>query len=72
MMYSANFCSYNTFWFIGGIPGTFIPYGTSTIAGSNSWRIPIWLQMSFSGIVVCFTLFLPEVSTTGFFPKWHF
>jgi hypothetical protein len=57
----ANFAGYNTFWFIGGIPGTFIPYGTSTIAGTNSWRIPIWLQMSFSGIVVIFTLFLPEV-----------
>jgi hypothetical protein len=54
--------SYNTFWFIGGIPGTFIPYGTSTIAGSNSWRIPVWLQMTFSGIVLVFSLWLPEVS----------
>jgi len=55
---------YNTFWFIGGIPGTFVPYGTSTIQGTNSWRIPIWCQMSFSGIVVLFALFLPES------PRW--
>lgn len=56
--------SYNTFWFIGGIPGTFIPYGTSAIAGTNSWRIPIWLQMTFAGIVFTFSLFLPET------PRW--
>ncbi|MCJ1438763.1 hypothetical protein MMC27_008153 [Xylographa pallens] len=41
---------YNTFWFIGGIPGTFVPYGTSTIIGSNSWRISDWAQITFSGI----------------------
>lgn len=55
---------FNTFYFIGGIPGTFIPYGTSFIAGTNSWRIPIWLQMVFSGIVLVFSLFLPET------PRW--
>ena len=52
---------YNTFYFIGGIPGTFIPYGTSTIQGTNSWRIPIWVQMSFAGAVLIFSLLLPEV-----------
>jgi len=52
---------YNTFWFIGGIPGTFVPYGTQILSGTNSWRIPIWLQMVFSGIVLCLCLFLPEV-----------
>lgn len=52
---------YNTFWFIGGIPGTFVPYGTSVISGSNSWRIPVWLQMVFSGLVLAFCLLLPEV-----------
>ncbi|MCJ1402758.1 hypothetical protein MMC11_005979 [Xylographa trunciseda] len=55
---------YNTFWFIGGIPGTFVPYGTSTIIGSNSWRIPVWVQMTFSGVVVIFCLLLPET------PRW--
>lgn len=52
---------YNTFWFIGGIPGTFVPYGTQVLSGTNSWRIPIWLQMVFSGVVLCLCLFLPEV-----------
>ena len=52
---------YNTCWFMGGIPGTFIPYGTSSINGTASWRIPVWVQMSFSGIVLIFCLFLPEV-----------
>ncbi|MCJ1283706.1 hypothetical protein MMC26_003037 [Xylographa opegraphella] len=55
---------YNTFWFIGGIPGTFVPYGTSTIIGSNSWRIPVWVQMTFSGVVLVFCLLLPET------PRW--
>ena len=52
---------YNTFYFIGGIPGTFIPYGTETINGTNSWRIPTWLQCVFAGLVLVFSLFLPEV-----------
>ncbi|MCJ1306191.1 hypothetical protein MMC08_009009 [Hypocenomyce scalaris] len=55
---------YNTFWFIGGIPGTFVPYGTSYITSSMAWRIPTWVQMVFSGIVIVFCLFLPET------PRW--
>lgn len=55
---------YNTWWFMGGIPGTFVPYGTSTISGSNSWRIPIWCQMVYSGLVVLASPFLPET------PRW--
>ena len=54
---------YNTFWFIGGIPGTFVPYGTSYITSSMAWRIPTWVQMVFSGIVIVFCLFLPEVDS---------
>jgi MFS family permease len=52
---------YNVLWFGGGIPGTFIPWKTSSIEGTMSWRIPIWLQMVFSGLVLlsCFTI--PEV-----------
>ena len=41
-----------------------MPYGTSYIAGANSWRIPIWLQMVFSGVVLVFALLLPET------PRW--
>ncbi|KAI9729154.1 MAG: hypothetical protein M1834_007061 [Cirrosporium novae-zelandiae] len=37
---------YTTFYFVGSIPGTFVPYGTSFINGTRSWRIPLWLQMS--------------------------
>ena len=52
---------YNTFWFMGGIPGTFVPYGTRVIPTTNSWRIPVWLQCVFSGVVLCWSFFLPEV-----------
>lgn len=55
---------YTTFYFVGAIPGTFIPYGTSYINGSQAWRIPLWLQMTFSGIVFVSVLFLPES------PRW--
>lgn len=52
---------YTTFYFVGAIPGTFIPYGTSFIESTQAWRIPLWLQMSFSGIVLVSCFFLPEV-----------
>lgn len=55
---------FNTFWFVGGIPGTFVPYGTSNMAGTMSWRIPIWLQMVFAGVVLFCSPFLPET------PRW--
>ncbi|KAK1145870.1 hypothetical protein N8T08_003816 [Aspergillus melleus] len=51
---------YNVLWFGGGIPGTFIPWRTSDIAGDMSWRIPIWLQMIFSGMVLLFCFTIPE------------
>jgi MFS family permease len=55
---------YTTFWYVCAIPGTFVPYGTSYIAGTLSWRIPVWLQMMFSGVVACGVLWLPES------PRW--
>jgi MFS family permease len=55
---------FNTFWWVGGIPGSFVPYGTSTIVGDQSWRIPIWLQMIFAGTVLVASPFLPET------PRW--
>ncbi|KAF2456770.1 general substrate transporter [Lineolata rhizophorae] len=55
---------YNTFWYVGAIPGTFVPYVTSTLEGTQSWRIPVWLQMVFSGFVVLGAPFLPET------PRW--
>jgi MFS family permease len=55
---------FNVFWFVGGIPGTFVPAGTAGIHSSASWRIPIWLQCVFAGIVVICAPFLPET------PRW--
>ncbi|CAI6335746.1 unnamed protein product [Periconia digitata] len=55
---------FNTFWFVGGIPGTFIPFATSTMPGTRSWRIPVWLQMVFAGVVLLCSPFLPET------PRW--
>jgi MFS family permease len=55
---------FNTFWYVGGIPGSFVPFATDHIAGSMSWRIPIWLQMVFAGIVFVCSPFLPET------PRW--
>lgn len=36
---------YNAFYFVGMIPGTFTPYGTSTIKGTEPWRISTWIQI---------------------------
>lgn len=55
---------YNTFWYIGGIPGAFVPYGTSILEGTQAWRIPVWLQMVFSGLVIVFVMWIPES------PRW--
>jgi len=55
---------YNCFWFIGGIPGAFVPAGTDSIASSNAWRIPLWCQMIFSCIVLLGVFVLPES------PRW--
>ncbi|KAK8226869.1 hypothetical protein HDK77DRAFT_487221 [Phyllosticta capitalensis] len=55
---------YNTFWFAGALPGTWVPYATSAIEGAQSWRIPSWLQMLFAGIVIVGSPFVPET------PRW--
>ncbi|KAH8726796.1 general substrate transporter [Phaeosphaeriaceae sp. PMI808] len=55
---------FNTFWYVGGIPGSFVPFGTNKLEGTQSWRIPLWLQMVFAGIVLVCSPFLPET------PRW--
>lgn len=55
---------YNTFWFVGGIPATWTIYATQNIKGELSWRLPIWLQVVFSGGVLLGCLFCPET------PRW--
>ncbi|KAF8476223.1 putative MFS lactose permease [Kalaharituber pfeilii] len=56
---------YNSFWFIGSIPALWVSYGTNLhFHDDRAWRIPLWLQMVFSGIVVFGALLLPES------PRW--
>jgi len=55
---------YNCFWFIGGIPGAFVPAGTEHLDGSKAWRIPLWCQMIYSCIVLLGVFLLPES------PRW--
>lgn len=57
---------YNTFYFMGSIPATFITWGTNKNFPNSdlSWRIPIWVQMVFSCIVLLNAWFLPET------PRW--
>jgi len=52
---------------ISAIPAAWVTYGTEkNFADDNNreWRIPLWLQMSFSGIVAIAVFFLPES------PRW--
>ncbi|KAL4805765.1 general substrate transporter [Aspergillus unguis] len=55
---------YNVLWFGGAIPGTFIPWKTSFIEGPQSWRVPVWVQMVFSGLVLLLCWTIPES------PRW--
>lgn len=55
---------FNTFWYVGAIPGTFVPYATSMLDGTRAWRIPTWLQLIFAGIVLLGAPWLPET------PRW--
>ncbi|EAW08924.1 putative MFS lactose permease [Aspergillus clavatus NRRL 1] len=55
---------YNVLWFAGGIPGTFIPWRTSMIEGTQSWRIPVWVQMVFAGLILLLCWTIPES------PRW--
>jgi sugar porter (SP) family MFS transporter len=59
---------YNTFWFMGAIPASWVTFGTARhLSTSNmSWRIPLYLQCVFSGCVLVFSLLLPES------PRWLF
>jgi hypothetical protein len=58
---------YNVLWFAGGIPGTFIPWRTSMIEGTMSWRIPVWVQMVFAGLVLGLCWTIPEVFPFPFY-----
>lgn len=55
---------YNTFWFLGGIPATWVAFGAASIDSDLSWRLPVWLQIVASGLVLLGCLFCPET------PRW--
>lgn len=53
---------------MGAIPASWVTYGTGLHLPNSDqcWRIPLYLQCIFSGIVLIFSLFLPES------PRWLF
>jgi MFS family permease len=55
---------FNAFYYIGQLPGTWIPYACANIEGTQSWRIPLWLQIVYPGIILLYGPFLPET------PRW--
>ncbi|KAI4959851.1 hypothetical protein J4E86_003576 [Alternaria arbusti] len=55
---------YNTFWFVGSLLAAGVTRGSANLAGNQSWRIPVWLQMLFPALLVILPLLLPES------PRW--
>ncbi|KAL2839500.1 general substrate transporter [Aspergillus pseudoustus] len=54
----------NTFWFIGSILSSGAVRGAITLETNQSWQIPLWLQVVFSGIIICTCWMIPES------PRW--
>lgn len=55
---------YNTLWFSGSIIASGATRGSLDVSFPFSWRLITWLQALFSGIIVVFSLLLPES------PRW--
>lgn len=55
---------YNSLWLIGAILASSIAYASGPIDSDLSWRLPLILQVVPAGVVVAFSLFLPES------PRW--
>jgi sugar porter (SP) family MFS transporter len=55
---------YNVFWPVGAIVASGTNRGCIELEGDKSWIIPLWLQALFPGIVVIFSMLLPES------PRW--
>ena len=50
--------------FTGSILASGVARGSTDLPGQNSWRVPLWVQLLFSGLVLIFCPFLPES------PRW--
>lgn len=55
---------YNTLWFSGAIVASGAARGALDIHSDASWRLITWLQALFAGLILIFSLFLPES------PRW--
>ncbi|RDW82721.1 sugar transporter hexose transporter [Coleophoma cylindrospora] len=55
---------YNTWWFTGSILASGASRGADNLKGDITWRIPVWLQLAFSAVIVIFVYFIPES------PRW--
>ncbi|PGH21451.1 hypothetical protein AJ80_03242 [Polytolypa hystricis UAMH7299] len=55
---------FNTFWFTGSILSSGVTRGAQNLGGHASWRIPVWVQMLFAGLIALFVFLLPES------PRW--
>jgi sugar porter (SP) family MFS transporter len=53
-----------TNYFLGSIIASWVTYGTAYLAGTVSFRLPIWLQLVSSGYIVLAVFFSPES------PRW--
>lgn len=56
---------YNTLWYVGSITAAFSAYGSALHQEGNAqFKIPLWLQMLFPGLVCVFGILIPES------PRW--
>ncbi|KAH8643849.1 hypothetical protein IG631_01313 [Alternaria alternata] len=56
---------YNTFWFVGSLLAAGVTRGAADLAGNQSWRIPVWLQMLFPALLVEYILMRSRLYTRG-------
>lgn len=50
--------------FTGSILASGVARGSTDLSGNDTWRVPLWIQLLFSGLVLIFCPFLPES------PRW--
>ncbi|OAL44395.1 lactose permease [Pyrenochaeta sp. DS3sAY3a] len=55
---------YNTFWFVGSILAAGVARGSLPLAGNQTWKVPVWLQILFPALILVLAWWLPES------PRW--